>query len=179
MGGTQRIANHTLPPAGIIFPGVQPPKFKRGRRGAIAVGRWWSPGTLFRNDDIGYAINQTQCRWGVAAASSTNDVITDAFFFTTLQKSLGALGLWSKYQIRKKQKNKKKWDDEFTSKSACLTTSSARIRFRINSASLATRTMWSFMAWESSLHKQNEIEEFTSIFFLFLIKNSQLPSFVD
>ncbi len=30
----------------------------------------------------------------------------------------------------------------------CLRTSSARILLRMNSASLATRTMWSFMAWE-------------------------------
>lgn len=36
------------------------------------------------------------------------------------------------------------------SKSACFKTSSARIRFKMNSASFATRTMWSFMACESS-----------------------------
>lgn len=38
-----------------------------------------------------------------------------------------------------------------TSNSACLWTSSARCLFRMNSASLATRTMWSFMAWHSNL----------------------------
>lgn len=39
---------------------------------------------------------------------------------------------------------------KFTSKSACFKTSSALILFRINSASFATRTMWSRIAWESS-----------------------------
>jgi hypothetical protein len=37
----------------------------------------------------------------------------------------------------------------FWSSPECLSTSSARILLRMNSASLATRTMWSFMAWES------------------------------
>lgn len=38
-----------------------------------------------------------------------------------------------------------------TSNSACLCTSSALCLLRMNSASLATRTMWSFMAWHRSL----------------------------
>ena len=48
----------------------------------------------------------------------------------------------------------KKWNftpRELTSNSACFKTSSARMRFMINSASFATRTMWSFIAWERSL----------------------------
>lgn len=38
-----------------------------------------------------------------------------------------------------------------TSKSACFSTSSALILFKMNSASFATLTMWSFIAWDSSL----------------------------
>ena len=41
-------------------------------------------------------------------------------------------------------------DPNLVSNSACLMTSSARIRLRMNSASLATLTMWSFMAWDRS-----------------------------
>ena len=40
-----------------------------------------------------------------------------------------------------------------TSNSACLWMSSALCRLRINSASLATRTRWSFMVWLSSLRR--------------------------
>ncbi len=38
-----------------------------------------------------------------------------------------------------------------TSNSACFCTSSALILLRMNSASLATLTMWSLVAWDSSL----------------------------
>lgn len=41
-----------------------------------------------------------------------------------------------------------------TSNSACLWMSSALCRLRINSASLATRTRWSFMVWLSSLGRR-------------------------
>lgn len=45
-----------------------------------------------------------------------------------------------------------------TSNSACLWMSSALCRLRINSASLATRTRWSFMVWLSNLSKRRESE---------------------
>ncbi len=41
-----------------------------------------------------------------------------------------------------------------TSNSACFWTSSARIRFRMNSASFATRTMWSRVACDSNLNNK-------------------------
>ena len=45
-----------------------------------------------------------------------------------------------------------KQHSSLTSKSACFKTSSALILLRINSASFATRTMWSFIACDNSLY---------------------------
>ena len=42
-------------------------------------------------------------------------------------------------------------DCNLTSNSACFWTSSALILFRMNSASLATRTIWSRVAWDNNL----------------------------
>ena len=45
-----------------------------------------------------------------------------------------------------------------TSNSACLCTSSALCLFKINSASFATRTIWSFIAWHSNLKRKIPLE---------------------
>lgn len=73
-----------------------------------------------------------------------------------------------------------------TSKSACFSTSSALILFKMNSASFATLTMWSFIAWDSNLCNAkkhfHEEETRTFDFVLFacaLVVINVLPSFVN
>ena len=51
-----------------------------------------------------------------------------------------------------KMTRRKKSFQKLASNSACFCTSSALIRFSMNSASFATRTMWSRVAWASNLH---------------------------
>lgn len=85
-----------------------------------------------------------------------------------LSSSLRSRRLWAHWDWKKKKKINSSWYGALTptprkrdssrlirtSKSACLRTSSARILFSINSASFATRTMWSFIAWESNLERK-------------------------
>lgn len=50
------------------------------------------------------------------------------------------------------------YSQNLTSNSACLCTSSALCLFKINSASFATRTIWSFIAWHSNLKRKIPLE---------------------
>lgn len=64
----------------------------------------------------------------------------------TLSLLLAAVMRWS-HILSSSLRSSNVWA-HWVSKSACFRTSSARILFRMNSASFATLTIWSFMAWD-------------------------------
>ena len=93
MAGSEGIADHPLPPARIVLPGVETPEIGGSFGFGTVVRHRRRPRALLRHDDVRYAVDQTQRRRGVATPCGADDVVAHAFLLPTLQQRLCALSL--------------------------------------------------------------------------------------
>ena len=93
MAGSEGIADHPLPPARIVLPGVETPEIGGSFGFGTVVRHRRRPRALLRHDNVRYAVDQTQRRRGVATPCGADDVVAHAFLLPTLQQRLCALSL--------------------------------------------------------------------------------------
>lgn len=112
------------------------------------------PGSMLIGQDVEDLLFQLVGSHMISVFGGADQVVAHLLLFPAVCGVLGTVGLeeggtsqsrawiWELYRPCSHRN---------TSNSACLCTSSALCLFKMNSASLATRTMWSFMAWHRSL----------------------------